>query len=104
MRGALSVGMAILALLFAAGYSWGAGERGVQAASGTVTAVTEGSKTIVVESQLDGKAWIIGAEATDQTKFGGKAKTLADVKPRDKMMIRWVREENRLVVQSVTVR
>ncbi len=104
MRSPLNAGMMILAFFLAGGAGWSTEERRIQAASGTVTAVAEGSRTIVVESQLDGKSWVIGAEATDQTKFEGKAKTLADVKPGDRVTIRWVREENRLVVQSVTVR
>ena len=82
----------------------GAEEARVQAASGTVVAVTPASKTIVVEATLGGQPWIIGAEVTDQTKFEGKAKRLGDVKPRDKVTLRWVREEHRLAVRSVTVR
>lgn len=100
----VSAGAIVLALALAGGAALAAEEAKVQAASGTVVAVTEESKTIVVESTLDGKPWIIGAEATDQTTFGGKAKEFKDVKPGDKVTIRWVREENRLAVRSVTVR
>ncbi len=64
----------VAAMAFPAGMGLSAGEEGVQAASGMVVAVTEASKTIVVESTLGGKPWIIGAEVTDQTRFGGKAK------------------------------
>jgi ribosomal protein S17 len=93
------VALAVMAL--AAGAALGAEDGKVQAAAGMVVAVTEGTRTIVVESRLAGQPWIIGAEVTDQTKFGGKAGALKDVKAGDQVTIRWIREENRLAAQSI---
>ena len=103
MRKVLGVAAIVAAMALPAGMALSAGEERVQAASGTVVAVTEGSKTIVVESTLGGKLWIIGAEVTDQTRFGGKAKRLQDVRPGGKVTIQWIREENRLTARSVTL-
>lgn len=100
----LAVAMAVGVLALHAGMALGAEVGRVQTASGRVVAVTEGSKTIVVESSLGEKPWIIGAEVTDQTRFGGRARGLQDVKTGDTVTIRWIREENRLAVQSVTLR
>lgn len=94
----------VAAMACPAGMALSAGEKGVQAASGTVVAVTEASKTIVVESTLGGKPWIIGVEVTDQTRFGGKAKGLQDVRAGARVTIQWVREENRLTARSVALR
>lgn len=104
MRKVLGVLAIMVATSFPAGVVLGAGEERVQAASGTVLAITEGSKTIVVESALDGKPWILGVEVTDQTRFGGRAKGFQDVKAGGKVTIQWVREENRLTARSVTLR
>lgn len=76
----------------------------VQTASGTVVAVTEGSKTIVIQSTLGGQPWIIGTEVTDDTTFAGRAKGLRDVKPGDSVTLRWVRQEQGGVARSITVR
>ena len=69
-----------LMVALAVGRSFGAEEGKAQAAAGKVVGVTEGSRTIVVESKLSGQPWIIGAQVTDQTQFGGKAAGLQDVK------------------------
>lgn len=87
-----------------AGMALSAGEGRVHATSGRVLAIAEGSKTIVAQSRLGGKPWIIGTEVTDQTRFGAQAKTLQDVKPGDTGTIRWVREESGLTARSVTLR
>jgi len=91
-----------LALQAAAGLA--AGESKLQAASGTVVAVTEGSKTIVIQSTLEGKPWIVGAEVADDTEFEGKAKELKDLKPGDTVTMRWVRQEHGALARSITVR
>lgn len=97
--------VAVVAVLMLQGAAALAAEEGrVQAASGTVVAVTEGSKTLVIESTLDGKPWIVGAEVTDSTKFGGKAKGLKDLKPGDKVTMQWVRREHGDVARSITLR
>ncbi len=100
----LGVGLIVAALALQGAAAAAAEEGRVQAASGTVVAVTEGSRTIVIESKLDGKPWIVGAEVTDNTKFGGKAKGLKDIKPGDTVTMQWVRQEHGDVARSVTVR
>ena len=75
-----TIGM-VVALALAGGAAWGTEVDGVQAATGTVVAVTPAAKTIVVESTLGREPWIIGAEVTDQTRFEGKARGLDDVAP-----------------------
>jgi hypothetical protein len=92
----------ILALQGAAALA--AEEARVHAASGTVVAVMEASKTIVIESKLDGKPWIIGAEVADDTKFAGKAKGLKDLKPGDRVTMQWVRREQGDVARSIALR
>ena len=62
-----------LMVALAVGRSFGAEEGKAQAAAGKVVGVTEGSRTIVVESKLSGQPWIIGAQVTDQTQFGVKS-------------------------------
>ena len=76
----------------------------VQAATGTVVAVTEASKTIVIESKLGGKPWIVGAEVAGDTKFEGKAKGLKDVKPGDTVTSQFVVGEQGALARSVAVR
>ena len=104
MRRVLGVVAIMVAISIPTGMVLGAGGERVQVASGTVVAVTEASKTIVVESALGGKPWIIGIEMTDQTQFGGRAKGFRDVKAGGKVTIQWVREEDRLTARSVTLR
>ena len=104
MRKGVVVGAIVVALVLGAGIALAAEGAKVQAASGTVVAVTEGSKTIVVESRLEGNPWIIGGVATDETKFAGKAKSFKDVKQGDQVTIQWAVGENGAVLQSVTVR
>lgn len=100
----LGVAAIVVAMALPAKMALSTGEDRVQAASGTVVAVTEASKTIVVESTLGGKPWIIGGEVTDRTRFEGKAKKLQDLKAGGKVTIQWVREDNRLAVRTVTLR
>jgi len=104
MRRMKGRGMMLLALALAGGTALAAEEAKVQAASGTVVDVVEGSQTIVVESTLDGKPWTIGARATDQTKFGGKAKNLRDVKAGDRVTIQFAVGETGAVLRSLTAR
>jgi hypothetical protein len=94
----------VLALALAAGTISRAEGARVQGVAGTVVAVTPTSRTIVVESELDGQPWIIGAEVTGETKFAGRVNDLADLKPGDRVTIQWVREENRLAAIFVETR
>lgn len=91
-------------LVLGAGGAWSAEGERVQTASGTVVAVTPASRTIVVESKLDGKPWTVGAQATDKTKFTGKAKALTDVKAGDKVTIQFAVGESGAVLRSLTAR
>lgn len=99
----LGVGLVVVGVAVWCGAALAAEEEAVRAAHGTVLAVTPASKTIVVESSLSGQPWIIGVEVTDQTRFEGKAKDLADVKAGDKVTIQWIREGDRWVGRSITV-
>ncbi|MBI4841359.1 MAG: hypothetical protein HY803_09860 [candidate division NC10 bacterium] len=76
-----------------------------RAAAGTVTAVTPASRTVVVESTLSGKPWILGVEVPEGLAItvGGKTKKLDDLKAGERVRLRWIREENRLVAESIAV-
>lgn len=77
----------------------------VQAATGTVAAVTPEPRTVVVESTLGGQPWILGVEVPEGLAItvGGKTKKLEDLKTGDRVRLRWIREENRLVAESIEV-
>lgn len=79
-----------------------AGER---AATGTVLAVTPASRTLVVESRLGGQPWLLGVEVPDRLAVTaeGKTRKLEDLKAGDRVRLRWIREENRLVAESIAV-
>ncbi|OGB92626.1 MAG: hypothetical protein A3G35_11520 [candidate division NC10 bacterium RIFCSPLOWO2_12_FULL_66_18] len=79
-----------------------AGER---AATGTVLAITPESRTLVVESRLGGQPWILGVEVPERLAVTAEEKTrkLEDLKTGDRVRLRWNREENRLVVESIAV-
>lgn len=126
MKRALGVGMMVGVMMLVAGSAWGAQQERVQGASGQLVAVTvdqktllveeqvgtaiiaaemmERTSTIVIDSKLKGQPWTIGAVVTNKTKFGGKAKSLADLKPGDKVTLRWVRHPHGDVARSITVR
>jgi len=76
----------------------------VQSASGTVAAVTEGSRTLVVQSTLDGQPWIVGAKVGDDTQFTGKAKGLAELKPGDRVTMQFVVQDDGALAQKIVVR
>lgn len=100
----LIAGVVVAALALQGAVALAAEGGRVQTASGTVVAVTEGSKTIVIQSTLGGQPWIIGAEVTDDPTFAGKAKALRDVKSGDQVTMQWVRQEQGDVARSITVR
>lgn len=79
-----------------------AGER---AATGTVLAVTPESRTLVVESRLGGQPWILGVEVPEglAVTAEGKTRKLDDLKAGDRVRLRWNREENRLVAESIAM-
>ena len=76
-----------------------------RAATGTVTALTPASRTVVVESRLGGQPWILGVEVPEGLAItvGGKTKKLDDLKAGERVRLRWIREENRLVAESISV-
>lgn len=76
----------------------------VQSASGTVVAVTEGSRTIVVQSTMDGQPWIVGAKVGDDTRFAGKAKGLTELKPGDRVAVQFVVQEDGALARTITAR
>ena len=82
----------------------GAREDRVQEASGTVVAITPGSRTIVIQSTLDGQPWTVGAEVPDDTRFDGRAKDLADLHEGDRVTMRWITEENGSVARAIIAR
>lgn len=76
-----------------------------RAATGTVTALTPASRTVVVESRLGGQPWILGVEVPEglAITIGGKTRKLEDLKAGDRIRLRWIREENRLVAESIAL-
>ncbi len=74
-------------------------------ATGTVAAVTAATRTLVVESTLGGQPWILGVVVPDglAVTIGGKAKQLEDLKAGERVRLRWIREQDRLVAESIEV-
>ncbi len=98
------VGLIAALLMLQGAAALAANEGRVEGTSGTVVAVTEGTKTVVIQSTLKGKPWIVGAVVTDSTKFGGKAKALKDIKAGDKVTMQWVRQAEGDIARSITLR
>lgn len=72
---------------------------------GKVVAVELGSKTIVMSTTVGKSVMTVGAEVPDKASItaGKAAKRLADIKVGDKIRMRWVREEDKLIVQSIAI-
>jgi len=72
---------------------------------GKVVAVELGSKTIVMDTTVGKSVMTVGAEVPDKASItaGNVAKKLSDIKVGDKIRMRYVREEDKLVVQSITI-
>jgi len=68
--------------------------------SGTVTAVTLPSKTIVVEAKIGNSTMTVGAEVPDGTSIKG-AKTLADIAAGDRVTLEYVRSDKGLIAKSI---
>lgn len=77
----------------------------VRATTGTVTTVTPESRTVVVEATLAGKPWILGVEVPENVAIAaaGKTRKLEDLKTGERVRLRWIREENRLVAESIAI-
>jgi hypothetical protein len=69
--------------------------------SGTVTAVTIESRTIVVEAQVGGTTLVVGAEVPEGATIKG-AKSLADIKAGDRVTLQYVRTEKGLTAESIS--
>jgi len=72
---------------------------------GKVVAVEAGSRTIVMESPVGKTIMTVGAEVPDKASItaGKVAKSLSDIKVGDKIRMKYVREEDKLVVQSIAI-
>ncbi len=72
---------------------------------GKVVAVELGSKTIVMDTTVGKSVMTVGAEVPDKASItaGNVAKKLSDIKVGDKIRMRYVREEDKLVVQSIAI-
>lgn len=81
----------------------GEAKEGGRVATGTVTAVTPATRTLVVESRLRGEPWILGVEVPERlaVTVGGKTKKLEDLKAGERVRLRWNREKDRLVAESI---
>ncbi len=106
---ALLAATTTLVLLFGlpgitAGVAHAAVTGGVYSATGTVVAVALQDGTIVIQSNLKGDpTWTVGAVVTDRTTFGGRAQSLQDIHPGDRVSMQWVREEDGDIARSVLV-
>lgn len=81
----------------------GEAKEGGRVATGTVTAVTPGSRTLVVESRLGDKPWTLGVEVPKglAVTAGEKTKKLEDLRTGERVRLRWNREKDRLVAESI---
>ena len=100
----ITAAVAVLVILgLTAGGALGKGE--VRDMVGKVVAVEPGSKTIVMETTVGKSVMTVGAEVPDTASItaGKAAKKLADIKVGDKIRMKWLREDNKLVVQSIAI-
>jgi hypothetical protein len=93
---AMALGGALLAM---AAVQARAAER-TRTVSGTVTAVTLASRTIVIEAKVGGTTLIVGAEVPQGTTITG-AKDLADISAGDQVTIQYVRTGTGLIARSL---
>jgi len=78
--------------------------RNAQSMRGTVIGVDPDGKGISVEGKLDGKAWVVAAVVTPETRIllkGKKDASLSDIKEGDKIDLKWTRMENDLYATSI---
>ena len=97
-----AAGLAILALAAGGALAKGEGRDMV----GKVVALASGSRTIVMEAPLGKSVLTVGAEVPEKASItaGKVAKSFSDIKVGDTIRMRWVREEDKLVVQSIAIR
>lgn len=101
MMAATAAGLVILELLAGGALA----KEAVRDMVGKVVAVVPGSRTIVMEAPIGKTTMTVGAEVPDKVSItaGKAAKSLSDIKVGDKIRLRWVREEDKLVVQSIAI-
>lgn len=80
-------------------------KEGGRVATGSVTAVTPATRTLVVESRLGGQPWILGVEVPGGLAItvGGKTKKLEDLRTGERVRLRWIRAKDRLVAESIAI-
>ncbi len=61
------------------------------------------TRTLVVESSHGGEPWILGVEVPESLAItvGGKTKKLEDLRTGERVRLRWIREKDRLVAESI---
>lgn len=93
----------ILAAVFFAGGAWAAVEKWGD--TGTVAAVTEPSRTIVVEIPKGTEALTVGAELAPDAvlEAQGKAIDLSDIKAGDWVRIEWSRGEHGSIAHKIVI-
>ena len=77
----------------------------VQSMTGAVIAVDPNGNGISVEGKLSGKAWVVAAIVTPETKIslkGKKSASLSDIKEGDHVILKWTRAENDLYATSIS--
>lgn len=72
---------------------------------GRVVAVEPTSQTIVMDVPLGKSTLTVGAEVLGESSItAGKApRSLSDIKVGDRIRMKWVRKEDKLVVQSIVI-
>lgn len=102
LMAAPAAGLVILALLAGGALA----KEAVRDMVGKVVAVVPGSRTIVMEAPLGKSVLTVGAEVPDKVSImaGKVTKSFSDIKVGDTIRMRWVREADKLVVQSITIK
>ena len=101
LMAAAAVGLVILVLLAGGAIA----KEAVRDMVGKVVAVVPGSRTIVMEAPVGKTVMTVGAEVPDRATItsGKETMSLSDIKVGDKIRLKWVREEDKLVVQSIAI-
>ncbi len=98
---AAAAGLVILALLTSGALA----KEAVRDMVGKVVAVVPASRTIVMEAPVGKTVMTVGAEVPDKASItaGKAAKSLSDIKVGDRIRLKWIREEDKLVVRSIAI-
>lgn len=89
--------------LFLTNGAFGEEKAPLKKASGEVMAIDEGGKAIVIKSKIDKKERIVGTIMDQNTKIKVKGKTasLKEIKPKDRVIIIYVYENNDLYTKEI---